>query len=151
MNPPGHRAVGWSILFAMARAQLRRGSSVVLDGVARMAEIAECRDLADEEGVSLFVVVTDCSDLELHRSRVEGRRRGIPGWYEVDWDSVQRSRATWEPIEGGALMLDAIHPIQSNVDRLVTLLGRTVNPAASPTVTGRSVDKGGGGVDQHDR
>ena len=35
MDPPGHRDVGWSILWALARAQLRMGSSVVLDGVGR--------------------------------------------------------------------------------------------------------------------
>ena len=37
MDPPGHRGVGWSLLWALARSQLRRGSSVVLDGVARHA------------------------------------------------------------------------------------------------------------------
>jgi hypothetical protein len=36
---PGQGAVGWSICRALARAQLRRGASVVLDGVARPGEI----------------------------------------------------------------------------------------------------------------
>ena len=34
MVPPGQGAVGWSICGALARAHLRRGASVVLDGVA---------------------------------------------------------------------------------------------------------------------
>src|SRR5580692_9628438 len=55
MTPPGHRAVGWSILRALARAQLRQGSSVVLDGVARLPEIGDCRHLADEEGAQMIL------------------------------------------------------------------------------------------------
>ena len=46
MDPPGHRAVGWSLLWALARAQLRRGSSVVLDGVAREPEVTATRRVA---------------------------------------------------------------------------------------------------------
>ncbi len=34
MGVRGHRGVGWSLLWALARSQLRLGSSVVLDGVA---------------------------------------------------------------------------------------------------------------------
>ena len=32
--------------------------------------------------------MTSCRDAELHRARVEGRQRQIPGWYELDWDHV---------------------------------------------------------------
>ena len=85
MSPPGHGAVGWSILGALARSQARRGASVVLDGVARAPQIQQLRQLADEEGADLTVILTECSDRDLHRSRIEGRQRGIPDWYEVDW------------------------------------------------------------------
>jgi predicted kinase len=91
MTPPGRREVGWSILSALARAQLRRGASVVLDGVARQAEVDLCRRLAASEAASLVVVLTTCSDAGTHRSRVEGRARGIPNWYELDWPHVERA------------------------------------------------------------
>ena len=42
MEPSGHRVVGWSILHALAAAQLGARRSVVLDGVARRSEIAAC-------------------------------------------------------------------------------------------------------------
>ena len=95
MDPPGHRVVGWSLLWALARAQLRRGSSVVLDGVARDPEVVGTRLVAAEEGAARLVVMTSCADVDLHRSRVEGRSRGIPNWYELDWEHVARSRASW--------------------------------------------------------
>lgn len=78
MDPPGHRVVGWSILKALAQEQLQRGSSVVLDGVARAPQIALCRRMAQELSAKLVVIMTECSDLEVHRSRIEGRKRAIP-------------------------------------------------------------------------
>jgi predicted kinase len=122
MNPPGHRAVGWSILRALARAQLRQGSSVVLDGVARRPEIGDCRHLADEESAQMVLVITQCADAHLHRSLVEGRRRQIPNWYELDWDHVEGARAAWEPIEPFDLALDAGDPWEQNSSRLRVLL-----------------------------
>jgi hypothetical protein len=50
MQPVGHGPVGWSILHALARSELRRGRSVVLDGVARAGEIERSGQLALEEG-----------------------------------------------------------------------------------------------------
>jgi predicted kinase len=58
MTPLGHQPVGWSILRALARAQIRRGSSVVLDGVAGEPAIGLCRQVADDEGAR-FLVVSD--------------------------------------------------------------------------------------------
>jgi hypothetical protein len=31
----------------------------------------------------MVVIVTECDDLDLHRSRIEGRQRPIPSWYEL--------------------------------------------------------------------
>jgi predicted kinase len=122
MGPPGHRAVGWSILSALARSQFRRGCSVVLDGVARTPEISLCRDLARDEGARFVLVMTQCADVELHRSRITGRQRQIPNWYELDWDHVQRARAAWETPKGLDLTLDAGSPLADNAALLRTLL-----------------------------
>lgn len=97
MDPPGHGRVGWSLLRALAQSQLRRRSSVVIDGVARAPQVETLRRLAAEEGARFFAIMTECSDLELYRSRVDGRTRGIPGWYELDWNHVEESRKSWDP------------------------------------------------------
>jgi predicted kinase len=106
MTPSGHRVVGWSILNALAAAQLRAGRSVVLDGVARKVEIAACRGNAQREDSRFVMIGTQCSDRALHRSRIEGRQRSIPNWYEVGWSSVERSLDAWEQPEGADLYLD---------------------------------------------
>lgn len=122
MSHLDHRRVGWAILWNLATAQLRRGSSVVLDGVARDLEVTGTRQLADENGARSIVVVTCCRDVELHRSRVEGRVRGIPGWHELDWGHVATLLERWEEPSDGDLVLDAVRPLADNVDELLSLL-----------------------------
>jgi predicted kinase len=118
----GHRHVGWSILAALARSELRRGHDVVLDGVARAREIARFRDVAAEERARLVLVVTECPDVAVHRSRIEGRRRAIPDWYELDWDHVQRARDTWVTVPDPDLVLDSGAPVSQNLHLLHSLL-----------------------------
>jgi predicted kinase len=122
MGVRGHRGVGWSLLWALARSQLRLGSSVVLDGVARDPEVAQTVEVAREEGAGSAVVMTACGDPTLHRTRVEGRQRGIPGWYELDWDHVARSRSSWVEPAGVDLVLEAARPVLENIDALRALL-----------------------------
>jgi predicted kinase len=118
MEPPGHQVVGWSILLALARAQLRRGSSVVLDGVARSPDIERCRQVIRDEGGQLVVILTECGDPQIHRSRVEGRVRAMPNWYELDWNHVQQSSARWKPPDPVDLSLQATDSPQKNRERL---------------------------------
>jgi predicted kinase len=114
MGLRGHRGVGWSILWALARSHVRRGQPVVLDGVARAPEVAGCRALAREEGVPSLVVMTACADARVHRSRIEGRQRGIPGWYELDWEHVARARKEWEALGSVDIVLDATASLAQN-------------------------------------
>jgi len=123
MEPAGHRVAGWSILIALAREQLRNRRSVVLDGVARKPEIAMCRTAVRHEGAGMLLVTTRCSDRAVHRSRIAGRQRHIPDWYELDWAHVEESLAGWEPPVGADLGLDATDPWEDNVSRIRDLLG----------------------------
>jgi predicted kinase len=114
----GHRSVGWSVVWALARAQLRMGRSVVLDGVAREPEVAATRAMSVEEGAGSLVVMTGCADAAAHRSRVEGRQRQIPNWYELDWDHVETARKAWVPLRDVDLVLEATDPVRLNADML---------------------------------
>ena len=124
MGLRGHRGVGWSILWALARSQVRRGHPVVLDGVARPAEVAGTRALAREEGAPSLVVMTECPDPALHRSRVEGRRRGIPDWYELDWDHVARARSEWATPQDVDVALEAARSVAENAALLRSVVSR---------------------------
>jgi predicted kinase len=118
MDAPTYRSVGWSILWNVARAQLRRGTSAVLDGVARTPQVVRTREVAASEGADALVVATSCRDPAVHRSRIDGRTRGIPGWHELTWDHVERVVGGWQPPDGIDLQLDAADPLDDNVVRL---------------------------------
>ena len=122
MTHTEHRRVGWSILWNLATAQLRRGRPVVLDGVARELEVTGTRAISSAAGARSLVVATSCSDLAIHRQRVEGRSRGIPGWHELEWEHVASVLDRWEPPAGVDLHLDAVATLAQNADQLMALL-----------------------------
>jgi predicted kinase len=109
------RAVGWSLLGRAAEQQLRRGASVVLDLVAREQPREEWAALAARYDASFHVVECVCSDVEVLRPRVEGRTRDIPGWYELTWANVERSRANYVPLAEPKIVVDAVAPVAENL------------------------------------
>ena len=64
-----------------------------------------------------------CSDIDVHKSRIVGRVRAIPGWNELDWEWVLQSRAQYQPLECDKLVLDAVDSIADNLARVRTYLG----------------------------
>ena len=122
MTRDEYRSVGWSILWNLTIAQLGRRASVVLDGVARDREIAATRALAVDAGATVLVISTSCSDENVHRTRVGGRVRGIPGWHELDWDHVAEVASQWIEPADADLRLDAVDPFEANVALLTDLL-----------------------------
>lgn len=112
------RRVGWNLLSRVAEQQLRRGSSCVLDLVAREESRREWQQLAERYGARFGVIECICPDAELHRSRVAGRQRDIPGWYELEWKWVALGREKYIPLDEPKLTLDAASPIESNLDEV---------------------------------
>jgi predicted kinase len=116
------RSVGWSLMGRVIEQQLRRGASVVADLVAREAVVIEWRALAQRYGANFSVVECICSDAAVHRERVEGRQRNIPGWYELTWERVQQGRAAYPPLPDPKLTLDSIDPLESNVETAMQMI-----------------------------
>ena len=86
--PAGTAASGGPLLWALARSQLRLGSSVVLDGVARGPEVEGTRLVAAEEGAGVLVVMTTRAATPGSTARGSRAAAPIPNWYELDWDHV---------------------------------------------------------------
>ena len=112
------RRVGWNLLSRVAEQQLRRGSSCVLDLVARDEPLSEWAQLAARYEAKFAVIECRCSDEATHKSRVEGRDRGIPGWYEMKWEWVRKGRASYIPVSGPKLELDAVDTIEANFGKV---------------------------------
>jgi predicted kinase len=109
------RRIGWDLLSRVAEQQLRGGRSCILDLVAREQVRGEWSVMAERYGASFAVVECICSDIDTHRSRVEGRRRDIPGWYELTWDRVEHGRLTYDPLSNPKVVVDAVNSPDHNL------------------------------------
>ena len=123
LDPVEHRKVGWSIMRNLAVAQVRNGRSVVLDGVARDTEVAQTRRTAAREGARCIVVATTCTDIAEHERRLVDRTRAIPGWHELEWDSVANLLARWTAPGDADLVLDAMNDLDANRRELLQFIG----------------------------
>jgi predicted kinase len=126
------RRIGWDLLSRVAEQQLRGGRSCIIDLVAREQPRDEWSALADRHSASFAVIECVCSDIDVHRSRVAGRRRDIPGWYELTWEWVERGRQLYKPLSDPKVVVDTVEPAEENLDRVMRHLDgvRAVNTSA---------------------
>jgi hypothetical protein len=71
--------------------------------------------LADRYSAQFRVIECTCRDVEVLRRRVEHRCRDIPGWYELTWSQVERSRSNYVALEEPKLVVDAVNPLKQNL------------------------------------
>jgi predicted kinase len=111
------------LLSTLVTRQVALGQSAVVDCLVGDGVLDRWRRTAGEHGAGLRVVHCVCTDLELHRRRVTGRRRGIPGWHEIDWDHVQRMRQEFPPPRSPTLAIDAVDPLAGNLHLVLEQVG----------------------------
>jgi predicted kinase len=113
--------IGYGLLTTLARRQLSLGQSAILDSVAGFSSIrATWRSPAEEYDASWFAIECTCSSSDLHRQRLSQRKRGIPGWPELDWSEVERVQSYFEPWSEERLNLDSLAPMSENLARAVS-------------------------------
>lgn len=90
---------GYAVAFRVAGDQLALGLSVVADTVNPMPETRGWwRDVATEHGARLVEIELQCSDADLHQSRVTQRAADIPGLTVPTWQHVlDREYHPWSP------------------------------------------------------
>lgn len=115
---------GYFILYALARDNLRLGSTVITDSVNDLNLIRDAfREIALSSDVPFLEIEILCSDAGQHRSRVENRQSDIPGLKVPDWQAVINRH--YEPWNRAHLQLDTakLSPEQC-VDRILTASGQ---------------------------
>lgn len=122
------RLVGWSLLSRLAEQELRHGRSLVLDLVAREQPRREWVALADRHRAQFRVIGCTCSNVEIQRTRVERRSRDIPGWYELTWSQVERSRSNYVALDEPKFVVDAVNSLEQTLAVIREYLGIAVAP-----------------------
>lgn len=107
-----------SVMETLIVRQLRLGQSAITDCVVDNATAERWGGIAAEYGARLRVIECVCTDTALHRGRVEGRVRGIPGWHEIDWAHVEHMRGELAPFTLDRLVADAVDPVEANMDKV---------------------------------
>lgn len=115
LDRPTYKDLYYRLLGTLITRQLMLGQSAVSDCLVTDAVVSDWREHFNEFDARLYIIECVCSDEELHRSRVEGRQRRIPGWHEIDWNHVQRMRAEFPPLRTKQLTVDAVHPLEQNL------------------------------------
>jgi predicted kinase len=112
-------AAWFGLLRTLVTRQLMLGQSAVVDDLVSDSQFALWRETAERFSARLFLIECVCSDEAVHRARIEGRVRGIPGWHEVGWDHVQRMRAEIPALTVDRLIVDAMEPVEANFSRVL--------------------------------
>ncbi len=109
--------IGEELLTTLAFRQLELGQSAILDFPAEdLATRTRWRTLAHTAGAVFRVIVCACSDRDLHRARLEHRKRGIPGWHDGgNWANIEQRLAEFPPWTGEVLTIDAAQPLAQNL------------------------------------
>jgi predicted kinase len=112
-------AVRAELLATLVTRQLMLGQDAVVDALVSESQVAEWRETAARFAARWYLIECICSNEVIHRERVEGRIRGIPGWHEVGWDFVERMRAELSPMAAVRLTVDAMEPVADNLRRVL--------------------------------
>jgi predicted kinase len=100
----------------LAAEQLALGHDVIVDAVNAVEPAREqWRELTRRTGSGLAFIEVRCSDEGEHRQRLERRQRGIDGFPEPTWDSVQERRAGFEDWREDRLVLDSMASLDVNL------------------------------------
>jgi hypothetical protein len=99
--------------------QLMLGQDAVVDALVSESQVAAWRTAAARFSARWYLIECICSDEVIHRGRVEGRIRGIPGWHEIGWDFVERMRAELSLLSAVRLTIDAMEPVADNLRRVL--------------------------------
>jgi predicted kinase len=98
--------LGYVLAYEIARANLRLGGTVVVDGVNPLSAIREAwRAVAEDSNSIIMEVEVVCTKIREHRLRVESRKADIPGHILPNWDDVQRYE--YEPWSGHRVVIDS--------------------------------------------
>jgi predicted kinase len=106
----------YDLLTTLAERQLMLGQSVILDSVASTETIRDAwRQISKQYGADWRVIECVCSDQAMHRARLVGRKRNIPGWHELTWSDVEKVKQYYAVWEEDHLILDMVNPFEENL------------------------------------
>lgn len=122
LNRSEYVAAWFGLLRTLVIRQLMLGQGAIVDDIVGEGQWEQWSQTAESFAARLVPIECVCSDVAVHRRRVEGRVRGIPGWHEVGWDHVERMRSETPSLTVDRLTVDAIEPFDDNLQRVLAYI-----------------------------
>lgn len=104
------------------------GQHVIVDAVNAVAPAREqWVELARRQGETLRFIEVVCSDVDLHRERLESRERELPHVLKPTWHAVEQSLDEYSNWTGQSatvarITLDSVNPLGVNVEAALAFL-----------------------------
>jgi len=113
---------GYIAAYQIAADNLGLGRSVIADSVNPLELTRQAyRHVAQKAGVGFLEVEVVCSDVDMHRNRVETRQTDVEGLVKPRWEQVEARR--YEEWDRPHLVLDtAVLSVDQSVDRILSAL-----------------------------
>jgi predicted kinase len=111
----------YELMFALARAQLELGLSVVLDTPLTYRRTYEqAMELASTFHTPMLVVHCQCPS-EVQKRRLEGRKGQVSAFQITSWEEWERWQPRFERFDDGGCIIDTSRPLD---DSLATVMHR---------------------------
>jgi predicted kinase len=108
---------------AAADRNLANGLDVVIDAVNSVEPARNTwRTLASRHGARLVILECVLANRVIHAQRLAGRDRGL-ALPEPSWDDIERRRDEWRAWPEPHLTLDALDPVDVNLERALEYVG----------------------------
>lgn len=115
---------GYLIGNQIVRSMLLERLNVVVDAVNPVAAARQgWIDLASELDINHLLVEVTCSDLRLHRRRIEDRRADLPRHDMPTWNDV--TRLAYEPWPDVDMVVDSAERIDDAIETIATRVSRS--------------------------
>ena len=106
-----------------------QGHNVVIEGVLADDLRHEWMSAARRAGGRVITVECTCSDADLHRQRVERRRKS--GQSPITWEMTDANRKLYRPYSEPDVTADAVDSVEANVVKVLAAISQCDPGAAS--------------------
>ncbi|MBV7339871.1 AAA family ATPase [Chloroflexi bacterium TSY] len=113
----------YEILFALAEQQLSLRQSCIIDCVASHPTVRKQFQLtAKQHHAKWLVIECICSDEEIHKTRLTTRKRNIPGYRELDWYHLLKTKERYVQWEESRHIVDSVNLLNDNIDAVLSYI-----------------------------
>lgn len=107
------RGVGFEIMAVLAKNLFENNSGAIFDFIASKHRTEEQWPHLLNYDVKYIECI--CSIVEVHKERIQSRKRNIEGWYELVWEDVLNVQERFQPLFTDRLILDSVNDLSKNI------------------------------------